>query len=325
MQEALEVIQIGRSAVGQGAFKMVPNELVRVELGSIAWEPEDLKTRMLVQEGPDDLPLVGCTVVPQQHHRTAQMLEELPEELNHLGRLDVLVAVEPGVKRHAPSSRGNGKGRNGRYLVPASSTAEQRRLASWRPRSADAGDQQEPALVEENEGGSQPFSVFLYGATCTSSNVVWPPRSVPGRVSPVSDSSTPGSPKTATGGSGGTGRQTPSQLLPPRGVGSTGPWSIRNRKPLSRGSRSGTVVAAVSASWGGRGSVSLPGPSDLCPGPSRATDTPSSTNSRPWRRPAMGPILSSEAQWRDTGVSQAVGGFRLGACPYGDIFPITYA
>jgi len=113
MEESLEMMQVARVAVGHRPLEVIPDELVGVEFRRIPGEPVGTQTPMSTEELSDQRPLMVSAVVPQQGDLSAQVLEQLPEERDHLVRPDVLVQVEPGVEGKLLPLRRYGDGRDG--------------------------------------------------------------------------------------------------------------------------------------------------------------------------------------------------------------------
>jgi len=65
VDEALEMLQILRSTVGQSAFEMIPNELVRIDIRRIPWEAMDVQARVPLEKRANRRPLVLIDAVPK--------------------------------------------------------------------------------------------------------------------------------------------------------------------------------------------------------------------------------------------------------------------
>jgi len=170
MKEALEVRQIIGDAVCQGPLEIVPDELVRIKLGSVSRKEVCLEPRVSKQELPRGSALMRRSPVPEQDHGASQVLEELAEEPSDVRRLDVFAAIEAGVERHPPLLWGDADGGDGRDFTPAPGAAQMGRLAFRRPRPGHVRDQKEAAFVEEDQMGAKSFGVFLYAANGSASN-----------------------------------------------------------------------------------------------------------------------------------------------------------
>lgn len=79
------------------------------------------------------------------------------------------------------------------------------RLALGGPGALDGRDEEEPALIEEDQMGPPVVGVFLYGASGGASSARSPRRPAGGPGAPVSAHSSPNPAAPATHGWGGTG------------------------------------------------------------------------------------------------------------------------
>ena len=105
MEQVLEVCEVIRRAVRHSSLEVVPDEFVRVELGCVAGELLHTKPGMHEEEVTDQDAAMRTAAVPEEHHGAAKVPQQLPEELDHLDRADVLVAMEPGVQGQATPTR----------------------------------------------------------------------------------------------------------------------------------------------------------------------------------------------------------------------------
>lgn len=110
VEKLLEVAQVYGDAVGKRSLEMGPNEFVRVEFRSIARKAMGMQARVRFEKLLHHGSLMRSAAIPEQDHGTAQMFEQLPEELDHFRGTDVFVAMESGVEGKAPSSWGNADG-----------------------------------------------------------------------------------------------------------------------------------------------------------------------------------------------------------------------
>ena len=190
MEPSPQIAKVLRRPVGQGPVQVGPDMLRRIELRRIGREPLGLDARMRDQVGLHQPAPVDRTVVPQQDHRAPQMLQQRAEEGAdlHAGEVPV-VATE--VESQVPTFGRDGKRRERREAIPLEPVLEDRRVALRPPGAGDGGDEQEAALVEEDQGGAESISLFLYAAIDIASTERWPLRCAGGRGAPASDSSSP--------------------------------------------------------------------------------------------------------------------------------------
>ena len=248
MNATLEVAQVLGRTVGQRPFDELPDPLLRVELGSVAREAERVQAPMPAKELPDGRPLVLVAAIPKKHDRSPERLKQVPQELGRQDRIDVLLGMEPGVECQTPAARRHHQGRDGRYLLPVSGTAQNRRLSLGRPGPTDVGKQEEPALVEEDEMGPKSFGFFLYAATDSASSARWLPRLSPVPWSRASGRTSPGRATASRHGKGDNAPQSAAGLHPRSGPGSTGPWRIPQPRHCAREYASAFVSGPASAS-----------------------------------------------------------------------------
>src|SRR5439155_9430353 len=101
MKQPLELLEVARDTVGHGALEVVPDELVRVEFGCVPREAIRVEPRMRLEEVLHQSAPVLPAAVPEKDHGTTEMAEQLPKELEDLGRPDVFVTMEPGIESRA--------------------------------------------------------------------------------------------------------------------------------------------------------------------------------------------------------------------------------
>ncbi len=102
----------------------------------------------------------GVGAVPHKNPVAAPVSAPLLEEGHDLPGAAVLVRMESCGEGDALALGGQGDRGEGRDFIPVLGIAQNRRLSSRGPGPAPAGDQPEPALVEEGQRGPKPFAVF---------------------------------------------------------------------------------------------------------------------------------------------------------------------
>ncbi len=235
MQKSLEFTEVAWDAVGHGALEVTPNVFIGVELRGVPRKTIRVEPRVLLNELPHQNAPVLAATVPEEDHRATEVPKQLLKKPDDLGRLDVLVTMEPGVQGDASPPRRDADRGDGRDLGPVSSTAQMRRVTPRRPGSDHAGHQQEAALIKERQMGATSCGLFLYAATETASTSRWLLHLSPGLASRASGNSSRGRPERATGGWGGSPPRTACGLPPPRDGSSTDPSSSRNAARPSTG------------------------------------------------------------------------------------------
>ncbi len=156
-----QLVEIIRPPVREAAFGQAPHRFVRIELGRIGRKVLEVQARELAAEVADRIAPVNPALVPEQDDLAAQVAQQVAEELEHVGVGEVLLEEEAPVEAKPPAHRTHRQAGDRRDFVPLIAMADDRRLAAGRPRLVDAGDQQEPGLVDEDEMGAQPPGVFF--------------------------------------------------------------------------------------------------------------------------------------------------------------------
>mgnify|MGYP001558010148 CR=1 FL=1 len=317
--------RIIRRAVGHGSLEIIPDELIGVELRSIAREKVRVQAMVSVQKLFGWSPFVRRPPIPEQDHGAAQMFEQLPEEPGHFRRSDILIAMESGVEGDAPPAGRNADGRDGRNLGPASGATQARSLSPGGPGANDVGDEKKAALIEEYQMGPKFFGFFLYAATGTSSSGRWPSHHAPAPAFPAFDSSNPRSSGSAIDGSGGSRSRNAFRPRQPRGASSKGPWNSRTSQRHAGESRSGSVSVGDSTSEADPTLVWLSIPFHPFCETLRATRTRNSPSSRSWRPlPISSDLLSTERRHAADAFRANPGFHRVASCQ-NSIVSITYA
>ncbi len=154
VEPAVQVSQIARGPIGERAVGLGPDELGGIELRGIGGKEVGLDTAAAAQEvGDGGLPMDGPPI-PQQDYRAVQVPQEGLKERP---------GVEPGevtgpagqVEGQPSVLRGHRQGADRGDPIPAEGVDDHRGLAAGRPRAADRRDEEEAALVEEDEVGAQ--------------------------------------------------------------------------------------------------------------------------------------------------------------------------
>ena len=298
MQEPFEMAIIMGNTIGQGAFEVGPDEFRRIEFGSVTWKAVDMQSRMTEKELLSRTALVRSAVIPEQYHRSAQMFEQMPEELGHLGRADVFVPIESGVEREfiAPG-RNRERGDGGDFMSPSPGNPQMRRLTARGPSANDVGNQQEPAFIEECEMGAKSFGLFLYEAICSVSSGKSPSRPSPAPAFLASGNSTPDPPSASTDWLSSSESQTASRPPDPLASGSRG--RSDSREPALPSVKSLPIVFSRGGTGaeGDRGLVEDGAPPFLASGRFDATAPQNLERNLPRRPPLDRSCLTGAKLW----------------------------
>jgi len=315
-QLAVELRHILRGAVGQPTVALTPDVLSRVEFRGVRREVLRLNPGVLAEERLHGLTPMDRALVPEQDQRAAEVSQELPEEPADIQPIEA-AALEPDVQRQtAPPGRDRQRTDGGDVALFVEIPG-MRGVPSGCPGALKVGDEQEAALVEENQVSLSAIRVFLYAATESASSGRWPARPVGGRAAPAAESSSPCRAATTTHGWGGTTLETFSESRPRCAPASTdrsgthGParpprgWSPRPASGLTRADRGVPGWDAGAAPW-------LPSS-----GRSSAIETPNS-----WRTATDAPLPTDADRmpaggW-PVGAAAPTAGMSLGvSCPIG--------
>ena len=152
--------EVVRATVGEAALCVGPHLLVRIELRRVGGQELEVQPRKAAAELSDAIALVDARVVPEHDHGTAKVPKQVPEKRADLLVSDVLlVGLEVEADPLAPG-RDADPGDH-REAVMAVAMADDRRSSARRPGLAQGRDQEEARLVDEDDVGTQPRSVFF--------------------------------------------------------------------------------------------------------------------------------------------------------------------
>ncbi len=109
---------------------------------------------------PNRFSFVNAGVVPDDKDVPAKVTQQVPEEFADLVVSDVL-RVTPEVQANAPTPGSNGDARNHGDAIMPVAMMNDGRLTAGSPGLSHRGDQEEARLVDEDDVGTQPRSVFF--------------------------------------------------------------------------------------------------------------------------------------------------------------------
>ena len=174
--------------IGQRALGFGPHKLIGIELWGIGWKSMHQEPLVLANELLDDDAPVDGAAIPEQHHRSAQVPEEVTQEADDLHPRNV-GAVETEVKSKPLARWGDGDGGDGRNPLPPVAVSKDRGMADRCPGLAHVRNEKESAFVEEYEMGPKSLGFFLTRATAACSSVRWLARFSAWLGAPVSATS----------------------------------------------------------------------------------------------------------------------------------------
>ena len=149
-----------RPTVGEGALGELPDPLVRVELRGVAREAVEVEPGEGTHHLTDGFAAVDRPVVPDHHHRAAQVPQQVAERLADLRVLDVL-RMQAKVEAQTPPARADRDARDRRDPLAALAVMEKWRATARDPGPLHTRDQEEAGVVDEDEVGAQPRAVFV--------------------------------------------------------------------------------------------------------------------------------------------------------------------
>ncbi len=148
------------ATVGETPFGVGPDGFVRVELRGVGRKEFEMQPRELAAEFPNPFSSVNAGVVPDHDDVPAEVAQQVPEEFADLVVSDVLrVALEVQADAPTPGSKRDARD-HGDAIMPVAMMNEGR-LSARSPGLSHRGDQEEARLVDEDDVGTQPRSVFF--------------------------------------------------------------------------------------------------------------------------------------------------------------------
>ena len=148
------------ATVGETAFGVGPDGFVGVELRGVGRKAFEMQSRKPATDSPNRFSFVNAGVVPDHDDVPAEVVQQVSEEFAHLAVPDVLrVALEVQADAPTPGSQGDARD-HGDAIMPVAMMKEGR-LPARSPGLSHRGDQEEARLVDEDDVGTQPRSVFF--------------------------------------------------------------------------------------------------------------------------------------------------------------------
>ena len=159
-QVILDVPLLEEQTVGRVAFVVAPDEFDRVEFGRVTWEPLGVEARMILTELGKQRPLVNAPLVPQQNDRAVEMMQQLVNEVGDVAGVKVLF-LEANIQAHSFPTCGNRQGGQSGNAIVLVAVADDRHMASRPPCPAAGRNEQESALIEEDQVGTKFLVLFF--------------------------------------------------------------------------------------------------------------------------------------------------------------------
>lgn len=166
-----DVLFVQEEAVAAMPFEILPDLFNRIEFRRVSREPFNMEPWMSLKNRPNERALVDFPVVPEQYDFSSEVAEHCAQEPGHMRCLEVLL-LKAYIEPHVLLDSGDREGCQSRDAIVLVAIEHDGRIALRTPGPMTRRDDQEAALVKEDEVGtkfSAPF--FLSRATCTASSV----------------------------------------------------------------------------------------------------------------------------------------------------------
>ena len=148
------------ATVGESAFGVGPDRFVGVELRGVGRKAFEMQSRKPATDFSNPFSFVNAGVVPNHDDVPAEVAQQVPEELADLVVPDVLrMALEVQADAPTPGSQRDARD-HGDAIMPVAMMNDGR-LAAGSPGLSHRGNQEEARLVDEDDVGTQPRSVFF--------------------------------------------------------------------------------------------------------------------------------------------------------------------
>ena len=146
---------VGETPLGEG-----PDGFIGVELRGVGRKAFEVEPREAAAEFPNGFAFVNAGIIPDHSDVPAEVAQQVPEEFADLAVPDVLrVALEVQADAPTPGSKRDARD-HGDTIMPVAMMNDGRPTARS-PGLSHRGDQEEARLVDEDDVGTQPRSVFF--------------------------------------------------------------------------------------------------------------------------------------------------------------------
>lgn len=151
----IEVFEVTGNEVGAVAvFEVAPEGFNGVEVGGVGGQPFEGESRNLLEETAEGGAFVHGAVVPDDHHPTAEMLQQVAEEGSDAGGVERAVDEGAEVEVAAKGFRRQGqRGDRGDPFAGSGELGEDGTTPSRRPRPATERCELKAGLVDQNDVG----------------------------------------------------------------------------------------------------------------------------------------------------------------------------
>ncbi len=147
-------------SIRQFFFREFPHPFIGIEFRRVGRKQLEVQARVTTTHFTNRIAFVDRRVVPNDHHWTAQMLEQLNEEQTCLDVADVSGEQLEVQIQTVPLRADRNAGDCG-DLVAARFVPEDRSHSPWSPCLADAREKKKARFIYEDEMGTHPRGVFF--------------------------------------------------------------------------------------------------------------------------------------------------------------------
>ena len=162
-----EGLDIGASEIGQRlGLEVAPQVFDRVEFGGVGRKVA-LPPLHHIEEDFGLQAAMSLGAIPEQEQRSAKVAGEMPEEAEHRAGIEVRIDQQLKVQSQlAPVGTHAQRGDRGDLFALTTDMPEHRSLSAPAPSAAHHRQQEQPALIEENQPSVQLPGFFLSRGHC---------------------------------------------------------------------------------------------------------------------------------------------------------------
>ena len=155
-----ELVNIIGATIGERVLYGMPCGLDWVELRSISGEPLEVQPRILAAEVSQTLRVMDRGAVPNDDDVSAQVAQQVPEEILNLRLRDVL-RVQAEIQSEPASLRADRQSADHRDAIAAVVMMENRSLPHLGPGAPHRGNHHEAGFIGKDDVGAQPRGGFF--------------------------------------------------------------------------------------------------------------------------------------------------------------------
>lgn len=153
--------RVVRPDVRQCGSGLVPHALVGIQFGGVGRKRFEADPSAAAAEEVNIFTLVNFSVVPDHDEAALNLFQQMPQERGYVHGMNVGFGIAPEVQARPVTCGAHRQRGDDRDLLAPLLASMYRRLAADGPRTSDRRAHQEAAFVDEDEVGTQVFSVFF--------------------------------------------------------------------------------------------------------------------------------------------------------------------